>query len=140
MSVRTFPAGPPLRDAAHVALLRRLRERVSPMWRWRAEVPVGGFGDERAFDVVLERDGMRVAIEAETRLRDVQALARRLALKLRDGRVDRLIVVVSGTRTNRLGLRNAEPVMREGFPAGSRTVLAALSAGRDPGRNGILLL
>ena len=85
LALRAYPAGPPVRDAAHIRLLARFRERIGPGWRWRPEVPIGAPGELRAWDGVLVRDGCVVAIEAETRLRDVQALLRRLAVKRRDG-------------------------------------------------------
>src|SRR5437773_5089584 len=40
VSVRTYPAGPPVRDAAHLALLARFRARIATSLIWRAEVPV----------------------------------------------------------------------------------------------------
>lgn len=140
LSVRSYPVGPPIRDAAHVALLERLRTGISPAWRWRYEVPVAGVGDQRSYDAVLESDGARIAVEAETRLRDVQALLRRLELKLRDGGVTRLIVVVRDTRTNRAALRAADVVVRAAYPLASRRVIAALRRGRDPGANGIVVV
>jgi transcriptional regulator with XRE-family HTH domain len=45
LSARAFPAGPPIRDAAHRALLERFRARVSPTIAWRFEVPLGRIGD-----------------------------------------------------------------------------------------------
>jgi len=40
LSVRVFPAGDPLRDAAQLALLERLRRRLNPSLGWRTEVPM----------------------------------------------------------------------------------------------------
>ncbi len=71
LGARAYPFGPPLRDAAHVALLQRAGRRIGDDWRWRVEVPVGQPGDPRAWDAVLESRAARVALEAETRLRDV---------------------------------------------------------------------
>ena len=101
---------------------------------------MAGVGDQRSYDAVLESDGARIAVEAETRLRDVQALLRRLELKLRDGDVTRLIVVVRDTRTNRAALRAADVVVRAAYPLASRRVIAALRRGRDPGANGIVVV
>jgi transcriptional regulator with XRE-family HTH domain len=81
LSARACPAGPPLRDAAHRALLERFRGRVAPTIAWRFEMPVGRPGDQRAWDAVMLIGPTEVAVEAETRLRDVQALQRRIALK-----------------------------------------------------------
>ena len=46
-------------------------------------------------------DGRRAGCECEQRIGDIQALERRLALKLRDGAVDVLILVVADTAGNR---------------------------------------
>ena len=57
-------------------------------------------GDLRAWDAVITLAGRRAGCEAETAgLTDIQALERRLALKLRDGDVDVLILVVADTAT-----------------------------------------
>ena len=39
LSVRAYPAGDPIRDAAQIALLVRLRSRCHPSLAWRTEVP-----------------------------------------------------------------------------------------------------
>jgi hypothetical protein len=57
-------------------------------------------GDPRAWDATVRGDVFRAGIEAETRFRDQQALDRRLALKERDGGMDRLILVLLDSRSN----------------------------------------
>ena len=121
LAVRAYPAGPPIRDVAHLRLLARFRERIGTGWRWRPEVPIGGSGDLRAWDGVLVRDGRVAAIEAETRLRDVQALLRRVAAKRRDGAADRLVLVVADTRTNREIVHATRPEFVAAFPADARS-------------------
>ena len=86
LSARAYPAGSPIRDQGHRALLDRLRARASPAVVWRFEVPLGRSGDQRAWDAVLLIAGRPLAVEAETRPRDVQALQRRVSMKLRDDR------------------------------------------------------
>ncbi len=140
LAVRAYPAGPPVRDAAHLRLLARFRERIGPEWRWRPEVPVGPPGDLRAWDGVLVRDGRVVAIEAETRLRDVQALLRRVAAKRRDGAADRLVLVVADTRTNREVVHAARPEFVAAFPADARTAWPALAAGIPPPDDALILV
>ena len=49
--------------------------------------------------------GKRTAVEVEMRIRDAQALERRLDLKRRDDPVDNLVVVVTDTAINRRVLR-----------------------------------
>jgi transcriptional regulator with XRE-family HTH domain len=135
---RAYPAGAPLRDAAHLALMERVRRRASDGWHWRYEVPVGLAGDSRAWDAVLERPGLRLALEAETRLRDVQALLRRIDLKLRDSGLSRALLVLSDTRTNRAAVAAAGPALAALFPVLPTAAWAALRLGRDPGGNALL--
>jgi transcriptional regulator with XRE-family HTH domain len=140
LSVRVFPAGDPLRDAAQLALLEQLRRRLHPSLTLRTEVPLPIAGDRRAWDAMVRGLGWRLAVEAETRLRDAQATARRIALKARDGAVDQVVLVLADTRRNREALKVARESLREAFPLDSRAMLAALGAGMDPGAGGIVVL
>ena len=134
--MKVYPAGPPVRDAAHIVLLARLDSGISPIWRVTNEAPMPISGDLRAWDRRLDGPAS-IGIEAETRLRDIQALERAMQLKLRDSRVDRMILVVGATHGNRAMLRAALPQLRATFPLSTPEVLRALRAGRDPGANGI---
>jgi transcriptional regulator with XRE-family HTH domain len=138
--IRVYPEGAPIRDAAHVALIRRLRERLGSHVGWAFEVPIPIPGDRRAFDAVLTVSGGRVGIEFYTRLADVQDQLRRVHLKQRDAGLDRAVVVLRATVANRLAVREAEPVIAEAFPGGTRRTLAALQEGRLPESNGVVLL
>jgi transcriptional regulator with XRE-family HTH domain len=138
--LRTFPAGEPVRDAAQLALLARLRVLLPDSLQWRSEVPLNIPGDRRAWDAVIEGRRWRVPVEAETRLRDVQALTRRIGLKQRDDRSAMVILLVADTRHNRHVLRLATPDLVATFPTQGRGVLAALSDGRQPSGSGIVLL
>jgi hypothetical protein len=97
-------------------------------------------GDRRAWDAVISGVGFRIGVEAETRIRDVQELLRRIALKKRDGGVDRVILLVADTRANRATLRAFDAVLKSSFPVSSRDALAALGSGRDPGGDAIVIL
>ena len=79
-------------------------------------------------------------MEAETRIRDVQALQRRIEGKRRDSGIDRVIPVVADTRTNRAALRAAGDVLAGSYPVPAPDALAALAAGRDPGGDAIILM
>jgi transcriptional regulator with XRE-family HTH domain len=140
LSVRAYPAGPPIRDAAHLDLLRRLGERVPAAITWRSELPLPYAGDGRAWDAVVTLEGVDVAIEAETRLHDLQALDRRIALKRRDGAIERVVLLVNDTATNRRVLRAVRDDLRPAFPADGREILDSLRRGRLPGRGGVVLL
>src|SRR5450830_1226184 len=141
LSARAYPAGPPLRDAAHRALLERLRARIGQSVRWKFEVPLPITGDLRAWDAVMELANVRVAVEAETRGRDVQALQRRVSLKLRDDpNTTRVVLLLADTRSNREMVRAEERILREEYPLSPRAMLASLSEGRAPESSGVVLL
>jgi transcriptional regulator with XRE-family HTH domain len=145
LAARTFPGGQPLRDGAQVALLTRLRARASTAVRWETEVPVttdpvDGRADMRAWDAVIHGPSWSVGIEAETNLRDVQALLRRLALKKRDGDVaGGVILALSDSRHHRAVVRAAGPALRDAFPVDARKALARLGRGEAPGDAIVLL-
>jgi hypothetical protein len=140
LSARAYPAGLPLRDAAHLKLLARLEALLGAGVRMRREVVLQGDGGLRAWDAVIHGAGAPIAVEAETRLRDLQSLFRRIALKQRDGQVERVILLVAATTNNRRVLREFDSALRGEFPLGTRSVAAALRAGVDPGGSGVLVL
>jgi transcriptional regulator with XRE-family HTH domain len=140
LRISAYPGGQPLRDAAHLALLERLRVRLGPAVRWQTEVPLPMRGDRRAWDAVARVPAVRVGIEAETRGRDAQTLQRRIGLKRRDGGVDHVILLLADTRHNRRFLRSAGAGFLADFPLPASTVLARLSAGQDPEGSAVILL
>jgi len=140
LSVRAYPAGDPIRDAAHVALLERLHARCHSSLTWRTEVPLPIPGDLRAWDATATCSAFRAGIEAETRLRDVQAIDRRLALKERDGGMDRLILLVLDSRSNREAIRSYSQIFAARFPVPGARALELLSVGADPGGNALIRL
>lgn len=140
LHARLYPAGPPIRDAAQVALLNRFRGRVSASWQVRLEAPLPVQGDQRAWDMFLRNAEVTIGVEAISRLRDVQAQVRAAQLKRRDGEVRRLLLVVAATHANRRALAAAEVLVRDDFKIGTRSALAAIAAGRDPGGDALVLL
>lgn len=140
LSVRAYPAGEPLRDASHAALLERLRARLHRSLRFRTEVPFPAPGDRRAWDAVISGPTWRCGVEAETRPRDRQALERRLALKERDGDTTSLCLLLLDSRHNRDFVRANREVLVERFPLAGPRALELLRAGADPGANAIVLL
>lgn len=143
LSIRAYPAGDPIRDRAHLALLERLRARLDPSLAWRTEVPLPSVGDLRAWDAEIrgrQPTPWRARVEAETTIADGQALERRLALKMRDDPGGHLLLLVSDTRANRAALRTLEAGLRTLLPLRTREILAALSTGRDPGASGIVVM
>jgi hypothetical protein len=138
--VRAYPAGGGVRDEAQLALIARLRSLVASRWEWRTEVPIPLPGDPRAWDVVLSGPTVSIGVEAETRLRDIQAIDRRVMLKLRDSGLDRVIILVAATRKNRSTLREVGDALRMNYPISSHQALDALLSARDPGGNSIIVL
>jgi hypothetical protein len=139
LSVRCYPAGGGLRDRAQLEIIRRFVSMVAPPWRWNAEVPIPLRGDLRAWDGVL-RGVCSIGVDVESRIRDLQTVDRRVMLKLRDSDVDRAIIVVPATRSNRTALRLIAPNVSDNYPVASSRAVAALRAGQDPGGNSIILL
>lgn len=136
---KTFPAGPPLRDAGHLRLLADFEQRLPASLRCQREWPIPNDRDRRALDLKIDGLPKRTAVEAETGLHDLQALERDINLKRRDAEIERMILLVRGTSRNRELLRAADALRRD-FPASTRAVLSALSRGRDPGSDGIVIL
>ena len=140
LSVRTFAGASPVRDAAHVALLRDFRARLGPGLAWATEVPLPAIGDMRAWDAVVRGSGWLYGVEAETAPRDVQALARRMSTKLRDGNVDGLLLVLPATRRTREFLSAASVLLESIFTVAGSRAMALLRAGLDPGGSAIIIL
>jgi len=139
LSIRSYPAGEPLRDAAHLALLARLRRRLHASLAWRTEVPLARNGDLRAWDAVIRAPRWSVGVEAETRPTDLQALERRLALKQRDGEMPTIVLLLADTRHNR-AIVAGTPDLADRYPVRGRAALAALEAGTHPGGSVLILL
>jgi transcriptional regulator with XRE-family HTH domain len=139
LSLKVYPESEAVRDAGQLRLLRRFREELDGRFGWRSEVPVVGAGDSRAWDVVLDGPGT-IGIDAETRIRDIQAVQRRTELKWRDGGLDRLVLLVAATRYNRIVIREHRAVLASTFPADTAEIMAALRRGLLPPRNGLVLL
>ncbi len=138
--VRAYPGGPPVRDRAHLLLLERLRARLHPSLRWRTEMPLNRPGDQRAWDAVITGAGPPIMVEAETRIVDVQALERRIALKVRDDGTDRVILLIGNTRTNRSAIHAAGQGFLAMFPGDGRRALKSLAEGIDPGGGALIAL
>jgi hypothetical protein len=139
LSIRLYPSGPPVRDAAHLALLGRLHDRIAPTLRWTTEVVVPVARDLRSADATIVGAAIHAMVEAETRLSDVQALERRVTAKARDLGMDRVILLVLDSRHNRAVIRSAPELVRR-FPVATRAALRALGRGEDPGGDCLIVL
>lgn len=140
LHVRAIPGTGTAVDAGQLALLGRLRSQLPASMLVRTEVPIPLPGDRRAWDAVIGLDPEETAVEAEARMRDLQALDRKCALKLRDSGMRRLVLLVSDTPHNRRMLELHREDLRASFPLDTRKVMASLRVGRTPEASGIVVL
>lgn len=87
---------------------------------------------------MLIRHGERMAIELEMRLRDLQALRRRIALKRRDDPTKGFLLVIADTRSNRRILAEHEALFDDLPRLRPGVVRTALGSGQLP-PTGLLL-
>ena len=137
--MQTYLLGSPLRDAGHLRLLAEFESRLSPSVTPVREWPIPGSPGGRALDLLLVGLPKRTGAEAETVVDDLQALERDMNVKKREAKLERMVLVVRGSHRNRAIIRDS-PALRRSFPATTRGILAALSTGRDPGADGIVLI
>jgi transcriptional regulator with XRE-family HTH domain len=134
------PDAPGVRDAGHTRLLQRFRDQLPPGTPWRTEVGMPIAGDLRAWDATVELMRQIIAIEAEMRVVNAQAVDRRVNLKRRDSGIEIVILLVADTKANRATLASDREALRANFPLDSRQILSAIRAGRPPASSGVLLL
>ncbi len=140
LSARAYPAADPVRDAPQLRLLARFHARLPDSAPWQIEVPLPIPGDLRALDGFTRLQGRSIGVEAETRVTDVQAVARKVQLKKRDARLDVMLLLISDTQANRAVLALHREALRAAFPLDTRAVMAALVAGDAPPADGIVVL
>jgi transcriptional regulator with XRE-family HTH domain len=140
-SLGLHPTGEPIRDAAQLALLARFEALLAAGLVLHREVPLPIIGDRRAWDGRVS-DGSRTAsIEAESKLHDTQALARRIALKTRDDpRSGVIVLLVNQTAHNRRVLAQHREALRAQFPLDGGAIARALRSGSVPAASGLILL
>jgi transcriptional regulator with XRE-family HTH domain len=138
---KLYPDETPVRDEAQLALLARFEELLAVPLRLLREVTLPIPGDLRAWDGRIT-DGRRTAsIEAESKLDDVQAVSRRIALKDRDDPgAGVIILVLNRTAHNRRVLEAHREALRAQFPLDGAVIARNLRRGRVPPANGIILL
>ena len=136
--VTAYPTGEPLRDAGQVRLLERFNARLSPEWRRFTEAVMPAPGDLRAWDELL-RGPVTIGVEADASPRPAGDPALDL-LKQRDSGVDRVVLLVADTTANRRLLQDHISMLRQTFPLDTRSCLAALGAGRDPGADALVVI
>jgi transcriptional regulator with XRE-family HTH domain len=130
-----------LRDRAQLATLERFERLLAPPLRLHREQPIPISGDKRAWDGRLTDGRGTASAECESRLDDVQALSRRIALKSRDdpggGPV---ILVLNKTAHNRAALRLHREALRQQFPLDGDAIARILRRGELPAVGGVILV
>jgi transcriptional regulator with XRE-family HTH domain len=140
-SVKLYPDENAVRDAPQLALLDRFERVLAPSLRLRREVPLPLRGDFRAWDGRIADGEQTASIEGESRLGDVQAVSRRVALKQRDDpECGVVILLIARTAHNRRVLGQHREALRHQFPLDGAAILRDLRAGRVPAAGGILML
>jgi len=139
LTVKGWPLAEPMRDAGQLKLLDRFDARVPPTWRRTRESVMPIRGDLRAWDERLDGPAS-IGVEAETRPNDLQAVERSMSAKKRDSGVQRMTMLVSATDRNLALVRANLPALRQTFPLDTRTCMAAIRDGRDPGADAIVML
>lgn len=139
LSVKAYPEGLPVRDAAQLHLLERFRSRLGPGLGWKTEVLVGEYPDQRAWDALVMGEDT-LGVDAETRLYDIQAVQRKVESKWRDSGVVRVVLLVASTHHNRRVLREYRAALSSTFPLDTGAVMETLRSGSIPPANGIVVL
>jgi hypothetical protein len=139
-SVKLYPVGRLPLDTPQLRLLAAFNARIDQRWTRRLEAVMPIRGDLRAVDELISRDGCTCAVEAITRLVDVQAQLRAARLKQRDIAATRLILLVRDTHANRRTVADSGQTLGDELPMRTRGALKLLGRGEDPGADCLLLL
>jgi transcriptional regulator with XRE-family HTH domain len=126
LSVGLHPAGQPIRDKGHQALVNRFRRVLGDGWAVASEAPFPSVGDPRTWDLLLRLPNQRVGVECETRIRDIQALARRIHQRQRDGGAHVVVLALNDSAVNRRLLPDLSASLGPTFAQSPRLVLRAL--------------
>ena len=140
LSAGLHRSGDGLADRGQLALLARFRSLLAPSIRAVAEALLPNVGDRRAWDLLLRIGAQVVGVEAETKVRDVQACVRRIRGRERDGGAHEILVVLADTRANRAVRQELLTALGPRFGTSPRPLLDALRQGLPLPGSGVLLV
>ena len=129
-----------LADRGQLALLARFRSLLSPSVKVFTEALLPNPGERRSWDLLLRIAAQIVGVEAETKIRDVQATVRKVRGRERDGGADVLLILLADTRVNRSARDELVVNLGERFITLPRLLLDALRKGEPLPGSGVLLL
>jgi hypothetical protein len=130
LSASLHGTGEAIRDAGHEATVKRFLGHIHPAFVCAREVPLPNVGDRRSWDVLLRLGPVLIGVEVETRIRDIQALVRRIRERERDGGVDHVLLVLADTIHNRHLVGQLREALGLRFVSTPREALANLRAGK----------
>jgi transcriptional regulator with XRE-family HTH domain len=139
-SVTLYPTGLALRDKGHEALISRLLRVLSPSWHVSREVLFPNPGDPRSWDLLLRLPDFRLGVEAETRIRDLQALVRRLHERDRDGGAAAMLLVLSDSAHNRRAVADLRLTLGRDYASPATDAMKALRQGVPLQGSAVILL
>lgn len=130
-----------IRDRGAQRLIGRFCEILAPVWAVAREAPFPTLGDLRSWDVLIRLEhAYRVGIEAETRLRDIQELVRRIRQRELHGRVDQILIVLSNSAHNRLHADELRAALGSAYETSPHALRAARGNGQALPGSGVILL
>ena len=130
-----------VRDAGSQRLIDRFFGQLASVWTATREAPFPRLGDLRSWDVLMRLGkDYRVGVEAETRLRDIQELVRRIRQRELHGGADHILVILSDSQHNRRYVDEFRAALGPPFSTPPRDLLAALRAGQPVPGSGVILL
>jgi transcriptional regulator with XRE-family HTH domain len=138
---RLFPTGEPVVDSGQLPLLARFEAVLAGPLLMHREVALPIQGDLRAWDARVTNGHGSLSLDAEARIEDMQAVARRMALKQRDDpNAGVVVLLLNRTAANRRVLAEHREALRAQFPLDGWAILRELRAGRLPIAGGIVLI
>jgi transcriptional regulator with XRE-family HTH domain len=140
LALTLHPVGDAIRDKGHEALLRRFRARLPAASRIAREVPFPNAGDPRHWDLIVRLGAQRVGVEAETRIRDMQELVRRMRGRERNGGVDEVVLVLSDSGHNRRLVAELRAALGPTYVTPPRALLGRLQRGEPLPGCGVILV
>jgi hypothetical protein len=90
--------------------------------------------------MVLRLESYLVGVEAETRIRDVQELVRRLRQRERDGGADEILLVLANSAHNRALVEELRAALGDRYATAPKVLLHCLRAGRRLPGSGVILI
>jgi transcriptional regulator with XRE-family HTH domain len=141
LSANWYPVGDSIRDKGHQVVRRRFQALVaSPPYSLTDEAAFPDIGDLRSWDVLLRLEDVRIGVEIETRVRDLQGCVRRIRARQKNGGADAILLVLADTAHNRRIYGELRDALGPAFATPPDAIVSALRAGRAVPGSGVILI